>query len=121
MAINGKAQIQGPNKTDAASVATWLAAMKSMRTACAAEIGYDGSVYEIPELKWTKTAFISPQMHPYDRFFFDPSLGNGTDGAGYTVDKWLGDLNSRYGGIDKALIWPTYTNIGIDDRSQVCR
>jgi len=33
------------------------------------------------------------------------------------VDKWLGDLNSRYGGIDKALIWPTYTNIGIDDRS----
>ena len=38
-------------------------------------------------------------------------------GAGYTVDKWLGDLNKRYGGIDKALIWPTYTQIGIDDRN----
>lgn len=34
-------------------------------------------------------------MHPYDRFFFDPALGNGTGGAGYTVDKWLGDLNKR--------------------------
>ena len=52
-----------------------------------------------------------------DRFFFDPALGNGTGGAGYTVDKWLADLNTRYGGIDKALIWPTYTNIGIDDRN----
>lgn len=50
--------------------------------------------------------------------FFDPSLGNGTDGAGYTIDKWLGDLNDRYGGIDKALVWPTYTQIGIDDRNQ---
>ena len=44
--------------------------------------------------------------------------GNGTGGAGYTVDRWLGDLNRRYGGIDAALLWPTYTNLGIDDRNQ---
>ena len=63
-------------------------------------------------------AFLSPQMHVFDRFFFDPALGNGTNGSGYTVDRWLGDLNTRYGGIDKALLWPTYTNLGIDDRNQ---
>ena len=57
-------------------------------------------------------------MHPYDRYFFDPSVGNGTGGVGYTVNRWLADLNKRYGGIDKALIWPTYTQIGIDDRNQ---
>ena len=28
----------------------------------------------VPELKWTQTAYISPQMHPYDRYFFDPAL-----------------------------------------------
>lgn len=44
-------------------------------------------------------------MHTYDRMFFDPSLGNGTNGAGYTVDKWLADLNTRYGKIDRVIMW----------------
>jgi hypothetical protein len=114
---NGNAQIRGPSQVDPASIRTWLAKMKSMRTACQQAIGYNGSAFEVPELRWTQTAYVSPQMHPYDRFFFDPSKGNGTNGSGYTVDRWLGDLNRRYGGIDKALIWPTYTNIGIDDRN----
>jgi iron(II)-dependent oxidoreductase len=51
-------------------------------------------------------------MHPYDLFFYDPVSGN------YTVSRWLDDLNRRYGGIDAMLMWPTYTNIGADDRNQ---
>ena len=54
-------------------------------------------------------------MHPYDRLFFDPTADN------YTVQRWLDDVNARYGGVDSILMWPTYTNIGIDDRSQVRR
>ena len=82
-------------------------------------VGYNATakILTDPTLTWTKTAYIGPQMHPWDRFFYNESLGNGTDASGYTVDKWLGDLNTRYGGIDQALIWPTYTNIGIDDRN----
>jgi len=51
-------------------------------------------------------------MHPYDRFFFDPVADN------YTVQKYLDDVNKRYGGVDSILLWPTYTNIGADARSQ---
>ena len=51
-------------------------------------------------------------MHPYDRLFFDPDQDN------YTVQRWLDDVNARYGGVDSILMWPTYTNIGTDDRSQ---
>jgi iron(II)-dependent oxidoreductase len=36
----------------------------------------------------------------------------------YTVDRYLDDLEKRYGGIDAVLIWPTYPNMGIDDRNQ---
>ena len=105
-AKRGDAQIKAPAALDGASVAAWLGEMRAMRAACQSAIGFNGSAFAEPALAWTRTAFIGPQMHMYDRFFFDPSLGNGTDGVGYTVDKWLGDLNTRYGGIDKALIWP---------------
>ena len=36
----------------------------------------------------------------------------------YTVDRYLDDVNKRYGGIDAVLLWPVYPNIGIDDRNQ---
>ena len=36
----------------------------------------------------------------------------------YTVQKYLDDVNVRYGGVDSILMWPTYTNIGADARSQ---
>lgn len=116
----GSAQIVGPTKFDDGSIAAWLSKMKGMRTNCTHAVGYDTTAeppLSDPTLRWTQTAFIGPQMHPYDRFFYNESLENGTNGAGYTVDKWLGDLNKRYGGIDQALIWPTYTNLGIDDRN----
>lgn len=87
--------------------------MQTMRTACQASIGFNGSAFELDALKWTQTSYMQPQSHTYDRFLFDPALGNGTDGSGYTVDRFLDDLTARYGGIDSVLLWPTYTNLGI--------
>ena len=75
-------------------------------------IGYDGSRYDLPALKWTQSSFIQPQMMVQDRYFYDPVARR------YTVDRYLDDLEKRYGGIDAVLIWPTYPNMGIDDRNQ---
>ena len=47
-----------------------------------------------------------------DRYFYDPNTGL------YTVDRYLNDLEKRYGGIDSVLIWPVYPNIGVDNRNQ---
>ena len=68
-------------------------------------------IFDVPALQWTRSAFIQVQSHPYDLYFFDPRTKN------YTVQRWLTDLRERYGGIDAVLLWPTYTNLGADDRN----
>jgi iron(II)-dependent oxidoreductase len=51
-------------------------------------------------------------MMVQDRYFYDPVAGN------HTVDRYVDDLERRYGGIDSVLIWPTHPNMGIDNRNQ---
>ena len=63
----GGAQIDGPTKFDIATVEGWLGRMKAMRSRCQQAIGFNGSAALVQELKWTQTAYISPQMHPCER------------------------------------------------------
>jgi formylglycine-generating enzyme required for sulfatase activity len=91
---------------------SWLADIRHWRDERRIRTGYDGSRYERPELQWAQSSFIQPQMMVQDRYFFDPVAGK------YTVDRYLDDLEKRYGGIDSVLIWPTYPNLGIDNRNQ---
>jgi len=90
----------------------WLADVIHWRVERRIRIGYNDSRYVIPELKWTQSSFMQPQMMVQDRYFYDPIAGK------YTVDRYLDDLQKRYGGIDAVLIWPTYPNMGIDNRNQ---
>jgi formylglycine-generating enzyme required for sulfatase activity len=90
----------------------WLADIRHWRGEELIRMGYDGAQYARPELLWTQSSFIQPQMMIEDRYFYDPKRGQ------YTVDRYLDDLEKRYGGIDSVLIWHTYTNIGIDNRNQ---
>jgi iron(II)-dependent oxidoreductase len=90
----------------------WLADITHWRTERLIRIGYDPARYELPALKWTQSSFMQPQMMVHDRYFYDPVAGQ------YTVDRYLDDLEKRYGGIDAVLIWATYPNMGIDDRNQ---
>jgi iron(II)-dependent oxidoreductase len=90
----------------------WLADIRHWREERRIRIGYDGSRYEMPALQWAQSSFIQPQMMVQDRYLYDPVAGK------YTVDRYLDDLEKRYGGIDSVLIWPTYPNMGIDNRNQ---
>ena len=90
----------------------WLADIKHFRMERLIRAGYNGSEYDRPELKWTQSSFIQPQMMMQDRYFYDPVAHR------YTVERYLNDLRARYGGIDSVLIWHTYPNIGIDNRNE---
>jgi len=97
----------------ASSYRDWLTDITHWRDERRIRIGYDGSRYEIPSLMWTQSSFMQPQMMVHDRYFYDPETRK------YTVDRYLHDLDKRYGGIDAVLIWSTYPNMGIDDRNQL--
>ena len=90
----------------------WLADVKHWRMERRIRAGYSGAEYERPELLWTQSSFIQPQMMVHDRYFFDRAK------LQYTVWRYLDDVQARYGGIDSVLIWHTYPNIGIDSRNQ---
>ena len=97
---------------DASTHDAWLKDISHWRFERKIRIGFDGSRYAEPALKWAQSSFIQPQMMVHDRYFYDPVTSK------YTVDRYLDDLEKRYGGIDSVLIWPTYPNMGIDDRNQ---
>ena len=108
--VVGTSLIEGPSKPE--EFGRWIADMRRWRHEQLVRIGYDGSEYDRLELKWTQSSFMQPQMMIEDRYFYDPVAGK------YTVNRYLDDLEKRYGGIDAVLVWPTYPNIGIDSRNQ---
>jgi formylglycine-generating enzyme required for sulfatase activity len=103
-------QIAGPARKSDSSA--WLKEMQDWRKDRLQKLQYDGAEYGRPELRWAQSSFIQPQMMVEDRYFYDPVARR------YTVDRYLDDLEKRYGGIDSVLVWAVYCNIGIDNRNQ---
>jgi len=101
-----------PGPASPADQGAWLRDLQHWRMEERIRMGYDAAEYTRPELRWTQSSFIQPQMMIEDRFFYDPATRQ------YTVGRYLDDVTERYGGIDSVLIWHTYTNIGVDDRNQ---
>lgn len=90
----------------------WLRELRDWRREHLTRIGYDDANYRRPELQWAQSNFVHAQMMVEDRYFYDPVRGE------YTVDRYLDDLEQRFGGVDSVLLWYVYPNIGIDNRNQ---
>lgn len=95
-----------------ASADDWIAELEDWRREHLVRIGFDDANYRRPELQWAQRNFVHAQMMVEDRYFHDPVADR------YTVDRYLDDLEARFGGIDSVLIWFVYPNIGIDDRNK---
>ena len=102
---------QGYTACTPADLLAWRKDIFNWRDETRIRIGYSDAQYRRPELLWTQSSFMQPQMMAEDRFFYDPVAGR------YTVDRYLDDMQQRMGGIDSVLVWHSYPNIGIDDRS----
>jgi formylglycine-generating enzyme required for sulfatase activity len=103
-------QLPGPSSK--ADTEEWLKQLRQWRDERRVRAGLTGAEYERKELQWAQSSFIQPQAMVEDRYFYDPVARQ------YTVNRYLDDVDKRYGGIDSILLWPVYPNIGIDNRTQ---
>jgi iron(II)-dependent oxidoreductase len=106
-------ELVGFSLCEANSHRDFISSLKHWRMERRIYIGYDGARYDAPAQRWTQSSFIQPTMMVEDRYFYDRESGK------YTVDRYLDDLIKRYGGIDNVVVWPTYPNLGIDNRNQL--
>jgi formylglycine-generating enzyme required for sulfatase activity len=95
-----------------AAADNWIRGLREWRQEHLIRIGFDDAIYGRPELQWAQRNFVHALLMVEDRFFYDPIAQR------YTVDRYLDDLEQRFGGVDSVLIWYIYPNIGIDDRNQ---
>jgi hypothetical protein len=100
-----------PGPASPAQQPAWLANATAWAAQQRASVGFNNSVYETYAL-WSTSMYIAPQSHIYDRFLFDVASMQ------WTPDRFLDDLLARYGGVDGVLLWASYPNMGVDERSQ---
>jgi hypothetical protein len=58
------AQIFPPATINASAVWQWRTSVEAWRANVLAKLRYNGTVYGVPELEWTQTSYVQPQMHP---------------------------------------------------------
>ena len=75
-----------PKTCAPSEIANWLLDIRHWRMEHPIRVGYDGAEYDRPDLKWTQSSFVQPQMMVHDRYFYDPAQSR------YTVDRYLNDL-----------------------------
>jgi formylglycine-generating enzyme required for sulfatase activity len=103
---------QQHNQCSPGEIEAWRKDLLNWRDQTRDRVGYEDSLYKQPEGLWAQSSFMQAQMMAEDRYFYDPVAGK------YTVDRYLDDLEKRFGGIDSVLVWPSYPNMGIDSRNQ---
>ncbi len=104
-------EMQGWTREQPSEFQSWMDDIRAWRTERLIRIGYNDAEYRRPEFAWTQRNFVAPQVMVEDRYLYDPAARK------FTVDRYLDDLERRYGGIDSVLVWPVYPNLGIDDRN----
>ena len=75
-------------------------------------VNHTDDLYRRPDFQWVTSAFNCYFLMLYDEAFYDRANHR------YTVDAFLDDGVSRFGGYNTVVLWHAYPRIGLDDRNQ---
>lgn len=90
----------------------WINDIKNWRINTKSDMNYKDTEYERSKTKWASMSFVEAFVMIEDLYIYDTKTNK------WTVSKFLDDINSRWGGADRIILWPTFPNLGIDDKNQ---
>lgn len=90
----------------------WREQLKAWRESTRYLMGYDDSLYRLPEFAWVPRAFSLGFLMMNDLQFYDPAAGQ------YRLTQLLDEAVEDFGGFDAVILWHAYPRIGLDDRNQ---
>lgn len=98
--------------TDISAREEWRKELAVFRKESAAQLRYDGSLYERAEFAWVQSSFACCMAMLFDTQLYD------ADRACWNLEAFLADGDNRLGGYDSVVFWHAYPRIGFDHRNQ---
>ncbi len=89
----------------------WRKEISAWKDSVLHRMAYQGEIYQKQEYQWASKAYATLFLMANDKNLYDPN-GN------YAVKKYLQKYEEQYGGVDVVILWPTYPQLGFDDRDQ---
>ncbi|SDZ25349.1 SUMF1/EgtB/PvdO family nonheme iron enzyme [Herbiconiux ginsengi] len=96
---------------DPAEWPAWRDDLAHWRDAARDRLDYDGSLYDRPSTRWTRSASSVALLWLWDERLFDRAAQR------FDVERFLARA-ADHGGFDGVVLWHAYPVIGIDDRNQ---
>ena len=89
----------------------WRSELRTWKDSTLKFLNYKGENYEKKEYKWASSAYSTFFLMANDKNLYDKN-GN------YDIQNCLKKYEDNYGGVDVVVLWPTYPQLGFDNRSQ---
>jgi len=101
--------IEAPNLADQWD--SWRQEISAWKDSVLKKMAYNGEIYQKKEYQWASKAYSTLFLMANDKNLYDK---NGK----YDIGKYLKKYEEQYGGVDVVVLWPTYPQLGFDDRDQ---
>lgn len=95
-----------PEKWDA-----WRSELRAWKDSTLNFLNYKGENYRQPNYKWASSAYTTYFLMTNETTLYND---NGT----YNIKNCLKKYEANYGGVDVVVLWPTYPQLGFDNRTQ---
>ncbi|QHW00354.1 formylglycine-generating enzyme family protein [Spirosoma endbachense] len=95
-----------PEKWDA-----WRSELRAWKDSTRRFLNFNGENYQKSEYKWASSAYSTFFLMASETTLYDK---NGT----YAIRNCLRKYEDSYGGVDVVVLWPTYPQLGFDNRTQ---